>query len=344
MRHCSLKLTLIVLDKHGAGRHANSSAEKGMVTLTRDAQSPPRPSLHADTSAASDDKHNKVMLYAKWAVYSLLVVNFGLYITKDITAAQHTINAATTLTGWINAFVASTEQFAWVALIIIYEIETYWLEDDFDNKLIEGLMLAGKLVFAFMILNTIISYTSLVLEIYKIKEITPAGGLCDMAGQGLAFLRNLAYTPITAETCDAIEHAGGLFRLPTEPVLTDALGVTEDSAFRWLDLIEATSWFAILGLTELSVRLQNRGIHEGLQVKANRVLKTSLYIIIGFVALFWLLKGHYMYVWDEFLWIASFVALDGNLSAWRDELADDGADNTNSVDPQSTQTPPITQT
>lgn len=289
-----------------------------------------QPTLPHAAQGAEPSLH-KIMFYLKWVVYSLLIVNFGLYLAKDITAAQHTITAATPFTGWLTSFAASMDQFAWVALIFIYEIETYWLDDDFNNKLVESLMLAGKVIFAIMILNTIVSYTSLVLDIEKMSLMTPAGGLCGLADQGFAFLRNLAYTPITSESCGTIPYAQELFKDPKDPVITDTVGLAEDSAFRILDLIEAISWFAILGLTELSVRWQDRGIHEGALVNTNRIFKTALYIIIGLVSVFWLLKGHYMYVWDEFLWIASFVALDGNLSAWRDELAQDAEDANSAV-------------
>lgn len=261
-------------------------------------------------------------LIGKWVVYSLLLVNFGLYLVKDLVAAQYTITPETTVMGWLASFAASTESIAWVMLILIYEVETYWLEDDFDNKLVEGLMAVGKIIFVAFIINTLVAYSHLGLEVSGIKQIEPLGGLCGLADQGLSFLRNLEYVEITSDTCGSIAHAGDLHRYPADPVITDDAGKLEDTAFRYLDVVEATTWFLILGLTEFSVRLQDRGIYEGFAINFDKTMKVVLYLVLVGISAFWFVKGHYMYVWDEILWIASFVALDGNLSAWRKELAE----------------------
>ncbi|MBO6504359.1 MAG: hypothetical protein JJ850_12095 [Kordiimonadaceae bacterium] len=267
-------------------------------------------------------------LLGKWVVYSLLLVNFGLYLMKDLIAAQHTITAETTVMGWLGAFAASTESIAWVLLILVYEVETYWLDDDFDNKLVLGLMTLGKVVFVGFIINTLVAYSHLGLEVSGIRQIEPVGGLCGLADQGFSFLRNLEYIEITSNTCASIPHEGGLHQYPAEPVITDDAGKVEDSWFRYLDVVEAGTWLLILALTEFSVRLQDRGIYEGFAIEFDKIMKVVLYLSLIGVSAFWLVKGHYMYVWDEILWVASFVALDGNLSEWRKELeeADRGSE------------------
>ena len=265
---------------------------------------------------------------AKWTVYALLLVNFGLYLAKDLIAAQFTTTPETSMMGWFASFAASTESIGWVMLILIYEIETYWLDDDFDNKLVAGLMVLGKVVFVAFIINTIVAYAHLAIEVSDIKQIEPVGGLCGLADQGLSFLRNLAYVEITADTCAGISHSGDLHQYPSDPVITDDAGRAEDAAFRYLDVVEAVTWFLILALTEFSVRLQDRGIYEGFAINFDKTMKVILYLVLVGVSAFWWVKGHYMYVWDEILWVASFVALDGNLSAWRAELANADAERT----------------
>lgn len=279
--------------------------------------------LHTSTARFSD--HEKLFQVGKWLIYGLLFINFGLYLSKDVVAAQHTINAQTTAMGWLTSFAASMDQFAWVALIFIYEFETYWMDDDFDNKIIEGIMTVFKLLFAAMILNTIVAYTSLVIELKDMTAIGPAGSLCSMVDQGLSFIRNLSYTSVTSDTCGAIAHAGEIFKYPKDPVLTDTAGLREDSWYRILDVVEAAAWFAILGLTELSVRLLDRGIYAGRLTMFEKYGKYICYLILIGVSCFWLAKTQYMYVWDEFLWIASFFLLEMNMSAWRSELAEKAA-------------------
>ena len=50
--------------------------------------------------------------------------------------------------------------------------------------------------------------------------------------------------------------------------------------------------------------------------------KQLLYTLLVLACIYWGVKGHFVYVWDEALWILSFLVLDNNLSIWRDDLAD----------------------
>ena len=45
-------------------------------------------------------------------------------------------------------------------------------------------------------------------------------------------------------------------------------------------------------------------------------------MLIG-IAIYWATLSHWLYVWDEFLWIAGFAAIEMNLSEWRNELLGD---------------------
>jgi hypothetical protein len=47
------------------------------------------------------------------------------------------------------------------------------------------------------------------------------------------------------------------------------------------------------------------------------------YGVIVLASIYWVSLGHWLYAWDEFLWIAGFVAIEINVSEWRDELIED---------------------
>ncbi|MEM6682443.1 MAG: hypothetical protein AAF607_09390 [Pseudomonadota bacterium] len=280
---------------------------------------------HITSGPLSD--HERLIQIAKWVIYGLLFVNFGFYLAKNINAAHYTITDQTTIMGWLAAFADAMDQFAWVMLIFIYEIETWWMDDDYDNKVVLGLMNGFKVLFAAMVVNTIISYSALAFELTQIKQAAPAGGLCSLADQGLAFLRNLAYTTVTSDTCTTIAYSGEIFRYPKDPVVTDMAGLQLDTGYRVLDVVEAATWFAILGFTELSVRLLDRGVYKGQLTEFEKYGKYICYGLMFGISIFWLANGQYLYVWDEFLWIASFLLLELNMIAWRSDLArQDGQD------------------
>jgi hypothetical protein len=54
------------------------------------------------------------------------------------------------------------------------------------------------------------------------------------------------------------------------------------------------------------------------------VLYSSL---IG-LGIYWASLGHWLYLWDELVWIGGFAAIEMNVSQWRDELLGD-KDNSN---------------
>lgn len=259
-------------------------------------------------------------LIFKWTIYTLLLVNVAYYANEDWTVAQHTVPDNATIVFWFSAFAASLDVFAWMMLIFIYELETYWLEDDFDNKAVLTAMSVGKLVFAALIIQTIYAYSVLVMDIDDVSVIDGVTDLCALVGQDLSFVRNLSYTDITAETCAAIAYSGELYLYPKYPIVTDLAGRNEDALLTIADLVEAVTWLIILALTELNVRTQSKGVYEGAMVAWDIRLRVTCYLILVVIASYWAVKGHWVYVWDEMLWIICFLGIENNLRQWREEL------------------------
>ena len=76
---------------------------------------------------------------------------------------------------------------------------------------------------------------------------------------------------------------------------------------------------------ELAVWLQNRNITGGRLMLASHAAK-FFYGILFLHMSWWAYIGHWLYAWDQFLWIAGFWAIENNLSEWRDEIrAETGA-------------------
>jgi len=265
----------------------------------------------------------KFLQRLKWVIYTFLTINFFYYWYEDWSNAQFTLTAASSFGDWVSAYAATWDFISWMVLIAVYEIETYWLEDDFDNTAVIWLMNLTKAVCYGLILRTTYAYIGNLNDVMNVTPIADVSDLCSLANQNYAFLRNLAYTEVTAETCLQIPYAGDFYLYPREPVITDTAGLAEDTTLRQADLIENISWLIVVAMIELTVQLQNRGYHEGSAIAWSNGLKLAAYLTIAGAAIYWLSKGHYVYAWDEFVWIAGFAALDVNLSEWRHELEEE---------------------
>ena len=273
-----------------------------------------------DAPPSSGSNREKFILWLKWSIYVLLTLNFFYYLYEDMMSARFTLTSSSGILKWMENYVASFEAISWIVLILVYELETYWLDDDFSNKLVEGAMLTVKIVFAILILQTSFSYTSIVISLPQIIPLADVKTLCDLAGQDYSFLRDLRYTPVTVETCGEIPYEGTLYAVPREPVVMDTAGRMDFILLSIADIFENYSWLVILAMTELAVRLQNKGVFEGPALLWSNRIKYSAYLVIFVVFSYWLKEGYYVYAWDEFVWVAGFGVLDYNLRAWRAEL------------------------
>ena len=82
-------------------------------------------------------------------------------------------------------------------------------------------------------------------------------------------------------------------------------------------------WLLILLAIEIIVRMQGRGISGGPVMATANGIKMFLYLILFAAAAYWATLSHWLYVWDELLWIGGFAAIEMNMSEWRDEIRDE---------------------
>ena len=66
--------------------------------------------------------------------------------------------------------------------------------------------------------------------------------------------------------------------------------------------------------------MQNRGITGGPLIRIGSTVKLSLYTVLILEGIYWATLSHWLYLWDELLWIGGFAAIEMNVSDWRDEL------------------------
>ena len=83
---------------------------------------------------------------------------------------------------------------------------------------------------------------------------------------------------------------------------------------------------AILLTMEIIVKVQDKGISEGAVIKALNIAKLCLYSLLWLAMGYWIFRGHYMFAWDELVWITGFVAIEMNVVAWRKELKEEQAE------------------
>ncbi len=261
-----------------------------------------------------------VQQFVKWTVYTILIVNFFFYLRDDMQAAQHSLGDGASFLDWTAEFATTIDELAWFVLLFLFELETYVLSDEaFEGpmgKLIHGVRLV---CYAFLA-HTIYAYGGIVLALERALPLAGISDICQLVDQGISYTYNLAYTVVDRANCASLSAGSVFFPVDSEVLVTDADGMAVELRLAWADLIEASVWLLIVFVIELMVRLQGRGVSSGALMTLGNIAKPLLYGVLVVISIFWATLAHWLFVWDEFIWIAGFMAIEMNVAEWRDEL------------------------
>lgn len=256
----------------------------------------------------------------KWAVYTLLVLNFCFYLAMDIGNAAHTLNADSTLLNITSAFALSSGVLAWLVLIGLLELETYTLDDDAWTGRLTLIVHTVRLVCFLVIAHFVFAIVDYAADLYPETPAEGVTSLCDLADQERSWTYNLDYREITRENCAELSTESAFYEIPESPVVVDGPGLKLERQLAWGDIIEIAAWIAIILATEVMVRLQERKITGGRVMTVLNAGKKVLYGVLMCLALWWLWLGHPLFTWDTMLWILGFTVIEMNLRNWREEI------------------------
>jgi hypothetical protein len=273
-----------------------------------------------DLAASDDSKWHKIQQAVKWLVYLLLIINFVFYVFEDWDRAAHTLDSGSSIFDWFVEFANTLDESAWFLLLVLFELETYVFDDE-DLKGWLAHTLHGARLFCYVILaHTIYAYAMTVSGLQATTAVADVSDLCELTGDDISYVHNLAYTEINEQTCGALSDDSQFFWVADDPVVSDMAGLNLERDLAWADLAEAVIWLLILLAIEIVVRLQSRGITGGALVSSLNAIKTIFYAMLIGLGVYWATLSHWLYFWDELVWIAGFAAIEMNVSQWRDEL------------------------
>ena len=271
-------------------------------------------------TVGTDVRLHRIQQGVKWTVYTLLIVNFGFYIVDDWVRASHTLHDASTFLDLTREFATTIDESAWFLLLFMFELETYALDDAAWKGWVARVVHGVRIVCYVMVAHTIYAYANSVIDLQPTVPVEESANLCDLADADLSYVYNLKYTAVTRESCNELSAASAFYRVGKDPVVTDMAGLELERELAWADLYEGIAWLLALLAIEVVVRLQDRGVTGGGVMKTANWSKNLLYLSILGVGVYWASLSHWLYLWDEILWIGGFMAIDMNLSEWRREM------------------------
>jgi len=273
----------------------------------------------ATTSTRTWNAH-KIQQALKWTVYALLLVNFAFYIAEDWNRVAYTLMSESTIFDWMAEFATSIDLVGWILLLCMLELETYVLEDEDWEGWVAYIVRGVRFGCYAMIAHTLYAAVLTTINLQPTLAVENVSNLCDMIGEDVSYVYNLGYTDVTLETCDTLSASTELYWVTSGLIVTDKVGLELERVLAWMDLWEVMLWLLILLAIETVVRLQDRGITEGIILSVANSLKILMYLILLTFGVYWAVLSHWLYLWDELLWVAGFAAIEMNITKWRDEL------------------------
>lgn len=257
----------------------------------------------------------------KWTVYVLLLLNWGYYAWDEWDMAQHTLRQGGSLQDWVIAFATTIDLAAWFGLLFLWELETYWLPYDWHAPWTQRAFKLLRLVCYVFIINTVVSR---VIDMNALDELQPLADVsspCQLADQQWSYTFNLDYRQITAKNCTEFSTDNTFYPVEST-VITDAAGLQHERFSRYISLQDAITWLLVMFSIEIAIWLQERNITGGPLMLASYAAK-AFYAVLLFHAAYWVWNGHWVYGWDQVLWILGFFAIEMNVKDWREELQEE---------------------
>ena len=259
----------------------------------------------------------------KYSVYILLAMNVYWFFADEYSAAQLQFADGVGLQDLIEAYAATIDTFAWVVLLLMFELETYVLEDRHFTKhvtwLLHGLraLCYGFIVYAFF------GYVDNLTFLYEATVLDGVQNACALLPGSWSWATTLdEYAELTLANCASFAPDGTLYRFRDMPAVVDFQGLTDIRRLAWVDVINSAVWLFVVLLLEIDVRLQEHGRFEGVALAASNAAKFALYSLLLLAAIYWGLKGDFVDFWDAFLWLVAFVFIELNIFEWRlEEMA-----------------------
>jgi hypothetical protein len=258
----------------------------------------------------------------KWTVYSLLSVNFAYYFFEESYIASHVLKNGGSFLDWTREFATTIDELGWFGLLITFELETYALTtEQLKKRLVKWSMHGVRVVCYIMLAHTVLARVTTVVDFNDVMLAEEVNDLCQVSDQNISYGVNYHYTIIDGTNCDQLSRDTQFFFLE-ETVITDTGGFDLERWNVWVDLNDALVWLLVVWAIELSVWLQSRNIAGGRLMAATYAAKV-LYGVLFVHMTWWAYSGHWVWAWDQFLWIAGFWAIEKNLSEWREEIREE---------------------
>lgn len=253
----------------------------------------------------------------KYLVYCLLAVNIFIFLNEELAALEHTYSNGFAASDIIQAFSATIDTAAWVVLLLLFELETYVLDDSRIRGRLKWTLHGVRVVCYLFIGYALYGYVGELAALYQIELLNVADACALLGGDWWLLIDLDEYEALSAANCVGL--SAPYYQVTGNSVLADAEQLRAAQLLAWVDVVNAFAWVLVVLVLEVDVRLQLRGGYSDHLVAINTIIKVLVYLLLLAAAVYWGLAGAFIDFWDAFLWLFAFVFIEMNVFDWQAE-------------------------
>ena len=186
----------------------------------------------------------------------MLTLNIFLFFNIEWAGAAVRFADGVELADIIEGFVATIDTAAWVVLLLMFELETYVLEDKhFTRRVSISLHTLRAICYTFIVY----SFYGYLIKLIYILGATPLIGvsdLCTLVADNWSYAIDLdEYLLLTSDNCASISGAASFLQYSGLSAAVDQTGLNEIARLAWVDVINSAVWLLTVIVLEIDVRL-----------------------------------------------------------------------------------------
>jgi len=260
----------------------------------------------------------------KYLIYGLLAFDVYLFFVEEFSATSFRFAKGLNFSEIIVAYSGTIDTAAWVILLIVFELETYVIDDDKLKGGLKWFLNVVSLLSYSVIVYSFYAYNQKLIWTYDFQQIGEAADVCKYMGQ--SWLEELDhFVEITSDNCGSLASSTELWGIPDQNIVADINTLTLTKRLALTDVLNSAAWLLVVLVLEFDVWLQLKHKLKGGLYLANKIVKFFAYTLLLLAAIYWGYTGQFLDFWDAFLWIVAFLFIEMNLFKWHEETEEEDA-------------------
>ena len=267
----------------------------------------------------------RLMIMFKLFVYTCLCINGYEFITDDINAAKQLLTPESSLADIVNTFAVTMDTIAWISLLVVFELETWFLDDEVLRKRRVKWSLHIATALCYMVI--IYAFVGYAGKLIMLLDSVPysLGNPCELVNTSTVIITTLdEYHDITQASCQALNPAA-MGQIVGQPIVFENASYGDIKILAWVDVINSATWLLIVVLLQVDIILQLKGMLTGHIMRGPAVFKAILYSTLFIMAIVWGIYGSFTDFWDAVLWLLGFLIIELNIFNWNQEVEEEKA-------------------